>query len=57
MIHTLIPLPPDEDGAQYDDNEPPRPIFTETPEDESEDFFDILTFDNHAVRHETLASN
>ena len=56
-MDALIPLPPDEDGAQYDDNEPPRPIFPETPEDESEDFFDILTFDNHAVRHETLASN
>ena len=56
LMDTLIPLQPDEDGAQYDDNEPPRPIFPEMPEDESEDFFDIASLSNHAVRHETLAS-
>ena len=56
-MDTLIPLPPDEDGAQYDDNEPPTAILPELPEDESEDFFDILTFDNHFVQHGPLASN
>ena len=57
LMDTLIHLPPDEDGAQYDDNEPPAPILPEMPEDESEDFFDILTFDNHFVQHGPLASN
>ena len=56
-MDTVIPVPPDEDGVQYDENEPPRPIFPATPKDESEDFFDILSIDNHAVQHGPLASN
>ena len=33
LMNTVIPVPPDEDGAQYDDIDPPKPILPETPQE------------------------